>query len=57
MVSIFLGTAIVGFDPDRIDRVILVLPRGHGIHAHDVIGVALVALGTIVLLWRSHRFD
>lgn len=54
MVSIFVGTAIVGFDPNRLDRVLFVLPRGHGIHLHDVIGTALVTLGTIVL-WRSSR--
>ena len=56
MVSIYVGTAIVGFDPNRLDRVILVLPREHGIHSHDVIGVALVTLGT-VFLWRSQRSD
>jgi hypothetical protein len=56
VVSIFLGTAIVGLDPNRLDRVILVLPREHGIHSHDVIGVALVTLGTVVL-WRSRRAD
>ena len=38
VVSIFLGTAIAGFDPNRLDRVILDLPRGHGIHSHDIIG-------------------
>ena len=57
MVSIYVGTAIVGFDPRRFDSVILDLPRrGHGVHLHDVIGVALVTLGTVVL-WRSHRSD
>ena len=56
MVSIFVGTAIVGFDPNRLDRVFLVLPREHGIHLHDVLGAALVTLGTVVL-WRSHRSD
>ena len=56
MVSIFLGTAIVGFDPNRLDRVIVVLPRGHGIHSHDVIGIVLGTLGTVVL-WRSQRSD
>jgi hypothetical protein len=56
VVSIFLGTAIVGFDPDRLDRVIVVLPRAHGIHSHDVIGLVLVTLGTVVL-WRSQPSD
>ena len=56
MVSIAVGTAIVGFDPHRLDRVVLVLPREHGIHSHDLIGTALIALGTVVL-WRSHRSD
>ena len=56
VVSVFVGTAIVGFDPNRLDRVFLVLPRDHGIHLHDVLGAALVTLGTVVL-WRSHGSD
>jgi hypothetical protein len=61
VLSIFIGTAIVGFDPNpfdptRVNRVILVLPGEHGIHLHDVLGTGLVTLGTVVL-WRSHRSD
>jgi energy-converting hydrogenase Eha subunit E len=51
---IALGTIIVGFNPARWDTVILVLPRSHGVHVHDLVGTALVVLGT-VLLWRSPR--
>jgi hypothetical protein len=52
--TIIVGTIAVGFSPERWDTVILVLPRGHGIHAHDLFGMALVAVG-IALLWRSPR--
>ena len=51
-VAILLGTIVVGFSPERWDKVILVLPRGHGIHIHDLIGMAFVAFG-VALLWRS----
>jgi hypothetical protein len=53
VVAIFAGAAVVGFNPNRWDIVILDLPRGsHGIHLHDVIGMALITLG-VVVLWRS----
>jgi hypothetical protein len=52
VVAIFVGTAIVGWNPDQWNDVILSLPGGHGLHFHDVIGMALVALGTSVLWWR-----
>jgi hypothetical protein len=51
-VTILVGTIVVGFSPARWDTVFLELPRGHGIHTHDAIGIALVAIG-IALLWRS----
>ena len=54
LVAIALGVAIVGFNPNRWDEVILLLPRGHGIHAHDVLGVVLVAIG-VTTLWRGPR--
>ena len=54
MVAIFSGAAVVGFNPNRWDVIILTLPHGHGIHLHDVIGMALIALG-VVVLWRSDR--
>jgi hypothetical protein len=51
--AIFLGTIIVGFNPNRWDTVILDLPRGsHGVHLHDVVGVALIALG-VIGIWRT----
>jgi hypothetical protein len=56
VVAIFVGTVIVGFNPDQWDDVILDLPGGHGLHFHDVVGIALVAVGTSVL-WRPPRSD
>lgn len=52
--AIFGGAIVVGFSPNRWDTVILDLPRGHGIHLHDVIGMAFLTLGVLVLL-RSPR--
>ena len=53
VVAVFVGAVVVGFNPKRWDTVIVDLPRGsHGIHAHDVIGMALITLG-ILILWRS----
>jgi len=54
--GVAVGVAVVGFNPNRWDRVILELPRGHGIHVHDVIGIALVALG-VISLWRAPRAE
>jgi len=55
VVAIATGTLIVGFNPDRFDTILFVLPlrSGHGIHLHDVLGVLLVALGTLALLVAS----
>lgn len=47
-----IGTVVVGFSPERYDKVILELPRGHGIHIHDLIGLTVVVLG-IMLLWTA----
>jgi hypothetical protein len=57
VVAIVAGTVLVGWDPERLDAVILTLPRGHGIHLHDVVGMTLVTLGIVVLCWspRSRR--
>ena len=53
MLSIITGTLIVGFNPNRWDYVVMDLPRGsHGIHLHDIVGVAFVALGTAIF-WRA----
>jgi hypothetical protein len=54
VIAVVLGAAIVGFDPNRWDAVVYVLPRGHGIHVHDLIGCALIAVG-LVVLWRTPR--
>lgn len=52
VVAIFVGAVVVGFNPNRWDIVILNLPRGgHGIHLHDVVGMALITLG-VLMLWR-----
>ena len=50
--AIVVGTAIVGFSPNRWDVVVVALPRGHGIHLNDILGSVLIALGTW-LLWRA----
>ena len=34
--SIAVGTLIVGFSPNRWDYVVMDLPRGHGIHPHEL---------------------
>ena len=52
VVAVFVGAAVVGFSPSRWDTVILDLPRGHGIHLHDVIGMALIVAG-VAILWHS----
>jgi len=52
--AIFAGAVLVAFSPNRWDHVVLVLPRGHGIHLHDLLGMAVVALGTVVL-WCAPR--
>jgi hypothetical protein len=54
-ITILVGAIVIAFSPARWDRVIIVLPRGHGIHLHDVIGMTFVALGTTVLFRLSSR--
>ncbi|MBA3374355.1 MAG: hypothetical protein ACR2M2_09280 [Gaiellaceae bacterium] len=54
MVAIVIGTVAVGFSPNRWDVVIMTLPRSHGIHLHDVVGMTLITLG-IAALWRAPR--
>ena len=54
MVAVYAGAALIGFNPNRWDAVVLILPRGHGIHLRDMIGVGFLTLGVIVL-WRSGR--
>ena len=50
MLVIAVGTVVVGVNPDRFDIVVITLPRDHGIHLAELIGAALVALGTTALL-------
>jgi len=52
VVAVYVGAALIGFNPNRWDVVVLVFPREHGIHLRDIIGAGLVTLGVIVL-WRS----
>jgi hypothetical protein len=55
VVAIVTGTVVVGFNPNRWDYVLFDLPRGgHGIHLHDLYGMTLIAVGTLVL-WHSPR--
>jgi hypothetical protein len=55
VVAVYVGVALVGFNPQRWDAVVFDLPRGgHGIHLRDLIGVGLITLG-VVVLWRSGR--
>jgi len=56
IVAVALGTAIVGFNPTRFDKVLFAVPvrTGHGVHVHDLIGLALVTLG-VLLLWFIPR--
>jgi hypothetical protein len=49
--AIVVGTAVVGFSPNRWDVVVATLPRGHGIHLNDMLGTALNVVG-IALLWK-----
>ena len=51
-VAIVVGAAVIGFNPNRWDLVILTLPRGHGIHLTDILGMVFITLG-VAVLWRS----
>jgi len=52
VLAVAIGTAVVGFNPNRFDAVLFGVPlrAGHGVHLHDLIGLMLVAVG-VVLLW------
>ena len=56
VVAIVIGTVVIGFDPNRGDAVVLTLPRDHGIHLTDVVGMTLVTVG-ITVLWSSPRSE
>jgi hypothetical protein len=49
---VVFGTLVVAFSPNRWDRVVLDLPRGHGVHGHDVIGIAPIAIA-VAVFWRE----
>jgi hypothetical protein len=53
VVAIFLGALVVGFNSSRWDTVIVNLPKGTGIHLNDVIGMALITSGVLVLCVRN----
>jgi hypothetical protein len=57
IVAIAAGTLVVGFNPRRFDVVLLTIPirQGHGIHVHDLLGLTLVTLGTLVLWFVPAR--
>jgi hypothetical protein len=52
VLAVACGTIVVGFNPARFDTVLVDVPvrSGHGVHVHDLLGVALVTLGTALLL-------
>jgi hypothetical protein len=52
--TIIFGAVVLAFDPSRWDAVIFTLPQQHGIHLHDVIGMALVIVGIALLLFSPH---
>jgi hypothetical protein len=55
VVAIVVGAVLIGFNPNRWDPVIVILPRGgHGIHIRDLAGTVLIAFGTTIL-WRVSR--
>ena len=54
VLAIFVGTVVVAFSPNRWDLVLVALPRGHGIHLHEMLGVVVIAVGTLVL-WHVPR--
>jgi uncharacterized protein YjeT (DUF2065 family) len=58
IVAIAVGTVIVGFNPERFDTVLFAVPlrADHGIHLHDLVGLALVTVGAL-LLWFLPRPD
>jgi hypothetical protein len=51
-VGIIAGAILIGFNPDRWDVVVATLPRGHGIHVRDLVGMVFIAAG-IMVLWHA----
>ena len=50
--GIVVGAVLIGFNPNRWDFILVTLPRGHGIHIRDVLGMLLIAVG-ITTLWKA----
>jgi hypothetical protein len=50
--GIVAGAILIGFNPDRWDVVVATLPRGHGIHVRDLVGMMFIAAG-ILVLWHA----
>ena len=51
-VGVIVGAVLIGFNPNRWDLILVTLPRGHGIHIRDVLGMLLIAAG-ITMLWKA----
>ncbi len=51
-VAVIIGAVLIGFNPNRWDVILVTLPRGHGIHIRDVVGMLLIAAG-ITMLWNA----
>jgi hypothetical protein len=51
VVAILIGAVVIGFNPNRWDIVVATLPRGHGVHLTDIVGMTLIVSG-IAVLWR-----
>ena len=51
-IGILAGAILIGFNPNRWDVVLVTLPRQHGIHVRDLIGMLLIGVG-ILLLWHA----
>jgi hypothetical protein len=52
VVGVIVGAVLIGFNPNRWDVILVTLPRGHGIHIRDVVGMLLIAAG-ITMLWKA----
>ena len=49
-VAIVMGVVVLGLDVTRLDSVVETLSPNHGLHLSDVVGVAFVGFG-IILMW------
>ena len=53
LVALVVGTFVVGFNEENRSA-LFNLPGGHGIHATDLLGTLLIALGAAVF-WVASR--